>query len=39
MVSIDKRYSIPSEIVDIIIDFVDYKKHEHTPLFKNVLHP
>ena len=28
---------IPLELVDIIIDFVNYKKYEHTPLLKNVL--
>ena len=29
--------NIPLELVDIIIDFVNYKKYEHTPLLKNVL--
>jgi len=37
MISTDKTYKIPYEIVDIIIDFVDYKKYEHKPLFVNVL--
>ncbi len=37
MLSTDKMYKIPYEIVDIIIDFVDYKKYEHNPLFVNVL--
>jgi hypothetical protein len=37
MISTDNTYKIPYEIVDIIIDFIDYKKYEHKPLFKNVL--
>jgi len=37
MLSTALMYKIPYEIVDIIIDFVDYKKYEHKPLFVNVL--
>ena len=37
MISTDNTYKIPYEIVDIIIDFIDYKKYEHNPLFKYVL--
>lgn len=37
MLSTTLMYKIPYEIVDIIIDFVDYKKYEHKPLFVNVL--
>ena len=28
---------MPYELVDIIIDFINYKKYEHTPLLENVL--
>ena len=37
MASNDLISKIPLELVDIIIDFVNYKKYEHIPLLEKVL--
>ena len=37
MSSNDLISKIPLELVDIIIDFVNYKKYEHIPLLEKVL--